>query len=296
MSAPAIVHITEPLARPHPSLDWSARLERLRADLRACRRVVIAYSGGVDSSVVLRVAHDVLGDGALGVIGRSDSYAESELELALVQAASFGARVEIVSTGELSDPAFASNPTNRCYHCKNELYRELGDVAQRFGTAHVLDGTIADDLGDWRPGRQAGLEHGVRSPLAELGFTKADVRAVATHYALASHDKPAAPCLASRIPYGTAITREILSRVERSEAAIRALGFRVLRVRHHGETARIEVPLAELPRLLEPARFEAASQALKTLGYRFVTVDPAGFRSGSLNAGIMGGAGSLSEE
>ena len=206
--------------------------------------VVVAYSGGVDSSLLLRVAHETLGADAHGVIGRSDSYAEHELELALAQAAAFGARVETVTTGELADPVFRSNPTDRCYHCKAELYRKLDQVAKRLGASAVLDGTIVDDLTDWRPGRRAADERGVRSPLAELGFSKADVRAAAEHFGLASHDKPASPCLASRIPYGTEITHKNLKQVERAEGLLRGCGFRELRVRHHGETARIEVSLA----------------------------------------------------
>ena len=246
---------------------------------------VVAYSGGVDSSLVLMVAHQVLGERALGVIGRSDSYAARELELALDQAASFGARIEIVSTGELSDPNFRSNPTQRCYYCKSELYRELAGVAERMGAGAILDGTIADDLKDFRPGRRAAGERGVRSPLAELGFTKADVRAAAAHLGLKAHDKPASPCLASRIPYGIEITRENLSMVERGEELLRSLGFTDLRLRHHGDTARIEVPLAELARLTEPATRARVVEGLKALGYRYVTLDLEGFRSGSLNPG-----------
>ena len=148
--------------------------------------MVVAYSGGVDSSLVLRVAHQTLGDRAIGAIGRSDSYAARELDLALAQAAGFGARVEVVSTGELADPRFRSNPSDRCYYCKDELYRELTELAKRFGAAAILDGTITDDLSDHRPGRRAAAEHDVRSPLAELGFSKADVRAAAAHYGLSS--------------------------------------------------------------------------------------------------------------
>ena len=288
MSPTPILHIAEPAPRPHPDLGWQERLGRLRALIAPLRSVVVAYSGGVDSSLLLRVAHEVLGAGAHGVIGRSDSYAARELELALAQAAAFGARVEVVTTGELADPAFRANPSDRCYHCKGELYRQLDEVARRAGATAVFDGTIADDLSDWRPGRRAAAEHQVRSPLAELGFTKADVRSAAAHYGLASRDKPASPCLASRIPYGTEITRENLNMVERAEAIVRSLGFRELRVRHHGEVARVEVPLAELPRLLESGVRESLVAGLKALGYRFVTVDLDGFRSGSLNSGLPG--------
>jgi pyridinium-3,5-biscarboxylic acid mononucleotide sulfurtransferase len=263
---------------------WAERLEALRRHLASLGPMVVAYSGGVDSSVLLRVAHEVLGERAQGVIGRSDSYAERELQLALEQAARFGARVEVVTTGELADPNFRSNPANRCYHCKSELYRKLRSVAERIGANAIIDGTIRDDLGDWRPGRRAAEEVGVGSPLAELGFTKTDVRAVAAHYGLSSQDKPASPCLASRIPYGTEITREKLQAVERAEEALRALGFRELRVRHLGDTARIEVSAADIPRLADPPVRTAVVQALKGVGFLFVALDLEGFRSGSLNA------------
>jgi uncharacterized protein len=284
-----LVQIGGPVPHPFASLDLAERMSRLRRLLAEAGRVVVAYSGGVDSSVLLRVAYEVLGERALAVIGRSDSYAARELDLALEQARAFGARVEVVSTGELADPVFRSNSTDRCYHCKSELYRELRAVAAREGGALVVDGTIVEDLSDWRPGRRAAEEAHVRSPLAELGFTKRDVRAIAGQFGLASADKPASPCLASRIPYGSEITAEILARVEAAEDFIRTLGFRELRVRHHGETARIEVPLADLPRLAAGGMRERAVEGLRSLGYRYVTVDLEGFRSGSLNASVPRG-------
>ena len=283
-----LIQIADPSAPPNGS--WQLKLERLREELGRLRSAVVAYSGGVDSSLLLRVAHEVLGERAVGVIGRSDSYAGRELALALEQAAAFGARVEVVSTGELADPRFRSNPTDRCYHCKSELYRELHSLAERLGAEAILDGTIADDLADWRPGRRAAAEGSVRSPLAELGFRKADVREAAAHYGLASDEKPASPCLASRIPYGTEITRENLGRVERGEELLRALGFREMRLRHHGDMARIEVPLPDLTRVLEPEARARLVEGLKSLGYRFVTLDLEGFRSGSLNPVPMPGA------
>jgi uncharacterized protein len=289
MTVPLLIQIRDPFASPAAVQDavpsWVGRLARLRETIASLGSVVVAYSGGVDSSLVLRVAHETLGDRALGVIGRSDSYAARELALALDQAVSFGARIEVVTTGELADPNFRSNPAERCYHCKSELYRELAAMSRRVGAAAILDGTIADDLADFRPGRRAAEEAGVRSPLAELGFTKTDVRAAAAHLGLEAHDKPASPCLASRIPYGIEITRENLSMVERGEALLRSLGFTELRLRHHGETARIEVPLAELARLTEPGTRERVVAGLKALGYRYVTLDLEGFRSGSLNPG-----------
>jgi uncharacterized protein len=281
-----LIQIAPPRRHPLAPLPWQEKLARLRDLLRDLGSCVVAYSGGVDSSLLLRVAHDVLGPRAVGVIGRSDSYARHELQAALAQAASFGATLSQVTTGELSDPAFASNPVDRCYHCKSELFDRLAEVRTRTGAAAVLDGTIADDATDWRPGRRAAEERAVRSPLAELGFTKADVRAAAASLGLSSHDKPASPCLASRIPYGTAITRDNLARVEAGEAALRAEGFRECRVRHHGDTARIEVPLADIGRLSSPGVRERVVAALKSAGYVFVTVDLEGFRSGSLNTAV----------
>ncbi len=286
MNGPVLLSIRDPRLDPLAGLGWRERLDRLRRRIHSLGRVVVAYSGGVDSSVVLRVAHEQLGAGVLAVVGRSDSYALRELELALAQAAGFGAAVEVVTTGELSNPDFASNPADRCYHCKSELYRRLEQVAGRFGAAAVLDGTIADDASDHRPGRRAAEERRVLSPLAELGFHKADVRAVAEHFGLASHDKPASPCLASRIPYGTAITPEILARVERAEDVVRALGFAALRVRHHGDVARLELPLPELSRALDPEVRAELVAGLRAAGYRFVSLDLEGLRSGSLNRAL----------
>lgn len=270
----------EPL---HDERHWTEKLTELRREISALGSVVVAYSGGVDSSVLLRVAHEELGERALGVIGRSDSYAAAELELALQQAQSFGAAIRVVPTGELADPEFRANPMHRCYRCKSELYGRLSEVAAEVGARVVLDGTITDDLSDWRPGRRAADERDVRSPLAEIGFRKADIRAVAAHFGLASRDKPASPCLASRIPYGTEITREILNMVEGAEALLKSLGLREVRVRHHGETARIEVPLPDLARLTAPGVREQVVEGLKSLGYRRITLDLEGFRSGSLN-------------
>ena len=283
--APVTTHllqIGEPAA-PVPESTWQERLAALKAWLSPYRRVLVAYSGGVDSSMLLRVAHDVLGEGATGVIGRSDSYAQRELALALEQAEGFGAGVMVVTTGELSDPNFRSNPTDRCYHCKTQLYQQLSSLATRLEADVVVDGTIADDLGDWRPGRRAAAERDVRSPLADLGFTKADVRAVAAAYGLPSREKPASPCLASRIPYGMEITPGKLAMVEAAEDLLRSEGFAELRVRHHGDVARIEVPLGDLPRVLAPGTRERLADGLKALGFRHITLDLEGFRPGNLN-------------
>jgi uncharacterized protein len=269
-----------------PASSTAPELARLRDYVRGLGSCVVAYSGGVDSSVVLAVAHAELGARALAVIGRSATYATSELTLALAQAEAMGVAPRVLDTAELDDPRFVNNPVDRCYFCKGELYVKLAALARAEGYAAVLDGTNADDLTDHRPGRRAASEHAVRSPLAELGFSKADVRAFAHALGLKSADKPATPCLSSRFPYGARITPEQLRQVESGEAWLLARGFREVRLRHHGTVARLEVPAAELDRMLDPALRDACVRAMKALGFTYVTLDLAGFRSGSLNEAI----------
>ena len=262
---------------------YSLRVERLRESIRALGSCVVAYSGGVDSSVVLAVARQELGARALAVIGKSATYAESELLLALEQARTLGVEPRVLATAELDDPRFVGNPSNRCYFCKGELYEKLGALARAEGWSTVLDGTNADDLKDHRPGRKAAAEHAVRSPLAECGLSKADVRELARELGLPSAEKPAMPCLSSRFPYGSRITQEQLAQVEAGEAWLRARGFRDVRLRHHGAVARLELETGELARLVaEPLR-SACVQELKRLGFAYVALDLQGFRSGSLN-------------
>ena len=244
---------------------------------------VVAYSGGVDSAYLLWAAQRALGSRTLAVIGRSDTYARSELEGALAEAGRIGARVRVVSTAELEDPRFRDNPPDRCYHCKSELFTKLASLALAEGFDTVLDGTNADDRADYRPGRRAGEERGVLSPLAEAGLTKADIRLLSRRAGLTVWDKPAMPCLSSRFPYGAKITSEKLHQVEEAEAWLRGRGYRECRVRHHGDVARIEVPAAHLERLTTEPDRSLASAALKALGFAYVTVDLEGFRSGSLN-------------
>ena len=261
--------------------ELEAKWRRLEEILRPLGRVAVAFSGGVDSSLVLKVAHDVLGDGVLALIGDSPSLPRRELREALNLAATIGVRVRVVPTDEVDDPAYAANPAHRCYVCKHHVYGSFRRVAWEEGIPYILDGANADDVGDFRPGRRAARELEIRSPLWEAGLTKADVRALARFLGLPNWDKPAAACLSSRVPYGTPITREVLRRVERAEDALHALGFRQLRVRHHEHVARIEVPTEEFPRVL--ALREEIVRAVRAAGYTYVTLDLVGFRSGSSN-------------
>lgn len=265
-----------------------AKYRALTSHLARLGRVLVAFSGGVDSSFVLRAAVEACGEGVLAVTAISPAVPAREVKEAKALAAALGARHRLVRTAEMADPNYVANPATRCYFCKRELYARLADLAAADGHAAVVDGVNRDDLADWRPGRIAAAERGVLSPLVEAGFTKAEVRAASRALGLPTWNKPAMPCLASRFPYGTPITLGGLRRVERAEAVLREHGFRELRVRHYGEAARVEVAAEELPRLLEPARQAAVTAALRGLGYRTVTVDPEGFRSGKLNAGLAG--------
>ena len=258
-----------------------ARRARVEQILRDCGSVLVACSGGVDSVLVAAVAARVLGARAVAATAVSPSLADGELADARAAAAAAGIRHLEVSTGEVDDPAYAANTLERCFHCKDTAYGTFTALAVREGIAVVVDGTNADDRGDFRPGRRAAREHRVRSPLAEAGMGKAEIRAWARELGLAVWDKPAAACLSSRIPYGSPVTAEKLSQIDQAEAVLKALGFRQCRVRHHGSVARIEVDAAMLPELC--AKRAAVAQGLKDAGFAYVTADLEGFRSGSLN-------------
>ncbi len=259
------------------------KLDRLRAWFEELGSAAVAYSGGTDSAFVLKVAHDALGERAVGVTAASASLARAELEDARSLAARIGARHVILQSGELDDPRYRENTTARCYFCKSECYALLSRYARDHGYAVVVDGTNADDLSDFRPGREAAKEKGVRSPLVELALTKREIRELSRTLGLPTWDKPAAACLSSRVPHGTAVTPEVLSMIERAEVAVRRHGIRQLRVRHHDAIARIEVDPSDFDRLLA-CRSEIIAE-LRAIGYRFVTLDLEGFRSGSLSGG-----------
>ena len=264
----------------------TGKVAGLRALLGELEQVVVCFSGGVDSGYLLAEAVNALGDGAVALTAVSPSLAPEEGADARRLAESIGARHLLVDTSELDDPRYAANPANRCYFCKTELYGKAIEEAASLGVAHILDGFNADDRGDHRPGRQAARERGVRSPLDELGFTKADIREAARRMGLSVWDKPALACLSSRFPYGTAITPEKLTQVHRCERVLRELGFRIYRVRYHNELARIETAPDEFDRLLRPGVREEILRRFREAGFTYVSIDLQGYRTGSLNEAL----------
>jgi uncharacterized protein len=263
-----------------------AKDHALRDRLVSFGSVVVAYSGGVDSAYLAYTADRALGDRALAVTADSPSYPERHRHLALLIARDFGLRHEIIHTNELERPEYRANPANRCYYCKHELYTHLSRIAAD-RDAIVVDGNNADDRGDYRPGRQAAREFGVRSPLDEVDLKKDEIRELSRRAGLPTWDEPASACLSSRIPYHAEVTDEKLRTIERAEQAIRALGFRVFRVRHHDELARVEIARDEMPHALDADVAAAIVRELKAAGYKYVCLDLQGYRTGSLNEGLL---------
>lgn len=259
------------------------KLERLRAIFLEMEQALIAYSGGIDSTLVAKVAYDILGERALAVTAVSPSLLPEELEDAKIQAAIIGIRHEIVETHEMDNPNYTSNPVNRCYFCKSELHDTLKPLAKKLGYPYVLDGVNADDLHDYRPGIQAAKERGARSPLAEVGISKLEVRQISQYLALPWWDKPAQPCLSSRFPYGEEITIAKLQRVGRAEIYLRSLGWKNLRVRSDVDTARIELPPEQIKDFVANTNLDSVVYAFQKLGFLYVTLDLEGYRSGKLN-------------
>ena len=268
----------------------SAKLENMKEVLRSLERVAVAFSAGVDSTFLLKVAVDTLGsENVVAVTADSDSLARAEFDEAATLTADMGAEHVIIKTQEIDNPDYRSNPTNRCYYCKSELFAKLdGFIAER-GLNAVVAGVNADDYDDWRPGIQAGREHDVRAPCAEAGMSKNDIRVLSEQMGLPTHDKPASPCLASRVQYGEEITPAKLEQIERAEAYLRSLGFRECRVRHHHNLARIEVPPEEIGRICEAKTRAQIDATFREYGYAYVAVDLRGFRSGSMNEVIAFG-------
>ncbi len=271
---------------PQPLADeLTAKLEALKASLRAMDGALVAYSGGVDSSLVAFLAAAALGPKALAITSGSASLKRSDLSLAKRLAEQWGMRHRVIVTDELSKPDYRANPVNRCFHCKTSLYTALANIARREGLAEILNGTNTDDLGDHRPGLIAARDFAVRSPLVEAGVNKAGVRALAAHLGLDNAGKPQSACLSSRFPYGASISAERLAQVERAEECLARLGFVEFRVRHHEDVARLEIGADELGRALELR--DALQAEVQACGYRFVALDLGAFRSGSLNEGVI---------
>ena len=272
----------------HVEPDIAAKLTALRARLADLGSVLVCYSGGVDSAFLLAAAHAELGPRAVGMTAVSPSLAPAEREDAIALAQSIGADHRLVESSEIEDPDYVKNAPDRCFHCKSELYRIASAKRAEWGLAAIVNGTNLDDLGDYRPGLEAAKNAGVVSPFVDLGFTKADVRAGAQAFGLPVWDKPAAACLSSRIPYGTSVTRERLTQIGGFEAALRGLGFRQVRVRYHDELARIELDPSDLMRAADPATRASIVAEGKRSGFRYVTLDLAGYRTGSHNEVLAG--------
>jgi len=260
-----------------------AKEEQLREIFRELESVIVAYSGGVDSSYVAYVANAELGPRAVCITGQSASlpaFQRTEIDRVVER---FGFQHEVIRTDELDNPSYRANNSDRCFFCKDELYTKLETVARGRGIQTIVDGSTVDDLGDYRPGRRAAAQHAVRSPLIEVGLSKSEVRELSRRATLPTWDKPASPCLSSRIAYGTTVTIERLSKVDRGEEILREFGFREFRVRHHDQLVRLEIATAEMDQILRKEVFEELATRFRELGFKYVTLDLEGFRSGSMN-------------
>jgi uncharacterized protein len=278
----ASTHTSQPEAGDAPGMP--AKLHALEVRLQQLGKLMVAYSGGVDSAFLAATAHCVLGENMLAVLADSPSLARRDMEQACAFARSLAMPLQVVATEELDNPEYARNDANRCFHCKDELFATMKTLGAKLGFSSIAYGMNADDTRDYRPGQRAAQEHDVLAPLAEVGLTKIEVRALAKAAGYPLWDRPAAPCLSSRVEYGRTVTREVLEQVEKAEESMRRLGFREFRVRHHGDLARVEIARTELPRALSMEMLDAMTAALRQAGFQYATLDCAGFRSGSLNA------------
>jgi pyridinium-3,5-biscarboxylic acid mononucleotide sulfurtransferase len=267
-----------------PGADAVAKLRALEERLAGLPSIMVAYSGGVDSAFLAATAHRVLGERMLAVLADSASLARRDMEQARAFAESIGMPLRVVQTEELDRPEYARNDADRCFHCKDELFDVMEALGSRLEFTNIAYGMNADDKRDFRPGQRAARDHAVLAPLADAGLTKEEIRALARAAGYTLWDRPAAPCLSSRVEYGREVTREVLEQVEKAEESMRRLGFREMRVRHHGKVARVEIARHELPRALSMEMLDAINAALRQAGFQYVTLDCAGFRSGSLNA------------
>ena len=269
------------------ALNTDQKLRALNALLESYGDVIVAFSGGVDSTFLAEAARRVLADKALAVTAISDSYPEREMKAAADIAKQIGIRFKTINTDELEMEGYASNPANRCYFCKTELFTKLKPIAERYRVSTIVYGAIPDDVGDYRPGMDAAKNMGIKAPLIDANLTKADIREVSKQWGLPTWDKPAFACLSSRFPYGTRITRDLLRQVDRAEQFLYDLGVRQFRVRHHEDLARIELEPTEIPNIATKSIRSKIDEHFKSLGYRYVTLDLEGYRSGSLNEGVL---------